>query len=263
MQILALLRHGVLTALLSALIYAPNAGAGIDDARAAFARGDFPAAAVLASPINSPESHLLTAQALSAQVMLGTSENAKEAARMAIIHAEAALAFDPDNQEAHLQRALADGFITRAASPLSAARKKLPQKTRGVVDALITRSPDDARAHALLGAWHLGIVRKAGVSRGRKWFGADIAAGMAAYEAALVRKPGDIIISGNYALSLIELDFDRHAPAAKAMMEAAAAQPTDDPVERAVQNRLSRVLSLWETPRAAKKSAGRFLDGDG
>ena len=142
MQILALLRHGVLTALLSALIYAPNAGAGIDDARAAFARGDFPAAAVLASPINSPESHLLTAQALSAQVMLGTSENAKEAARMAIIHAEAALAFDPDNQEAHLQRALADGFITRAASPLSAARKKLPQKTRGVVDALITRSPD-------------------------------------------------------------------------------------------------------------------------
>ncbi len=232
-------------------------------ARAAHAQGDFPAAATLAAPIGTAKSHILAAEALGAQVLLGTAQSAKKTARLALDHAEAALALEPDNQEAHLQRALADGFITRAANPLTAGRKKLPQRTKAVVDDFLARHPDDPRAHALLGAWHIGVIRKAGATRGGKWFGAQAQTGLAAYETALALKPDDIIIGSNFALSLIELDYAAHQQRAKAILTAVRARATSDPIERAVQRRMEDVLKVWDTPKAAKKSAGRFLDGDG
>jgi tetratricopeptide (TPR) repeat protein len=234
-----------------------------EQARAAHAQGDFPAAAALAAPIGSAKSHILAAEALGAQVLLGTAQSPKKTARKALAHAEAALMLEPDNHEAQLQRALADGFITRAANPLTAGRKKLPQRTKAVVDEFLARNPDDPRAHALLGAWHIGVIRKAGAKRGGKWFGAQVETGLAAYETALVLKPDDIIIGSNFALSLIDLDYAANQRRAKAILLAATARETSDPIEQAVQRRVQEVLKIWDTPKAAQKSAGRFLDGGG
>jgi len=128
---------------------------------------------------------------------------------------------------------------------------------------LIERSPEDGRAHALLGAWHLGILRKTGNKNGKKWFGADPSLGQAAYETALSLRPDDIIIRSNYALSLAELDFETHKTRAREMLVTALAAQPKDAVERDVQLRMREVLNLWDDDTARADRIEQFLDGNG
>jgi tetratricopeptide (TPR) repeat protein len=233
------------------------------EARAALHSGDFIRAATAVQTNTSIQARLIAAEALSAQVLLGLAEDGKETAKEALSICESVLAEEPNNTEARFQYALADGFVTRATSPFSAWRKKLPQRTFDVVTELVATVPEDGRAHALLGAWHVGILRKTGEKNGRKWFGADIAAGRTAYERALELRPNDIIITSNYALSLAELDFATHSETAYAMLQTAVSAAPQDAVETQVQTRMQEVLSLWDDAEAREKRIAHFLDGDG
>ncbi len=236
------------------------------DARAALDSGNFTTAAQIAAAIDTPAAQIIAAEALSAQLLLGAlspSDSPKKMAKQARNHAQAALHGDPTNTEALFQYALADGFATRAASPLKALRKKMPQKTKAVVDRFIAAMPDDGRGHALLGAWHVGVLRNAGAKKGAKWFGADFGQGVQSYERALALRPGDIIINSNYALSLVEHDYAAHKPRARTLIDTALAAYTNDAVGLAVQARMKTVLAVWEDEDAVVKSAARFLDGDG
>lgn len=233
------------------------------EAHEALRSGNFELAAQSGAQIGTINSRLIAAEALSAKVLLGMAEDAKDSAEEALKLSASVLRDAPENKEAQFQYALADGFITRATSPFSAWRKKLPQKTKDKVDALVLSAPDDGRAHALLGAWHMGILRKTGETNGAKWFGAEAQTGKAAYERALALRPDDIIITSNYALSLAELDFDANEKRARDMLVSVLTASPNDAVEREVQSRMRDVLTLWEDEDARSKRIERFLDGDG
>ena len=233
------------------------------DAAQALRNGEFELAAKSGAQIGTVTSRLIAAEALSAKVLLGMAEDETNSAKTALQLSASVLSEEPENKEAQFQYALADGFITRAAPPFKAWRKKLPQKTKQTVDALVENSPSDGRAHALRGAWHMGIIRETGEKNGAKWFGADAAAGQADYERALVLRPNDIIITSNYALSLAELDFDANGARARNMLINVLSAPPKDAVEREVQLRMRDVLTLWDDGAARKKRIKRFLDGGG
>jgi len=227
------------------------------EARDALRSGDFALAASSAQTPTSIQTRLIAAEALSAQVLLGLAEDGEDAAKEARALSESVLAEDPKNAEAKFQYALADGFITRATPPFTAWRKKLPQRTFETVTDLIAASPEDARAHALLGAWHMGILRKTGAKNGAKWFGAYEDTGRAAYERALELRPSDVIIMSNYALSLAEIDFETHGAAAFDMLQTVIQTPPKDAIEAKVQERMIEVLSLWDNSNAREKRIAR------
>ena len=233
------------------------------EARAALESGQFDLAASAAPQLGTTQARLIAAEALSAKVLLGLADDGKDTAALALAHASSVLTEDPENAEAQFQYALADGFMTRASSPFKAWRKKLPQKTKATVDALVLSMPDDPRAHALLGAWHIGIIRKTGEKNGEKWFGANAELGRAAYEKSLSLRPDDIIISSNYAVSFAELDFERYGPQARSTLQAVLASTPRNAIEAEVQLRMKNVLELWEDDTARDQRIERFLDGDG
>eukprot|EP00919_Chromeraceae_sp_WS-2016_P047452 GHVR01112439.1.p2 GENE.GHVR01112439.1~~GHVR01112439.1.p2 ORF type:complete len:185 (+),score=15.17 GHVR01112439.1:1-555(+) len=112
------------------------------------------------------------------------------------------------HHNARLQFVITDGFVARFSSDASAWFKKLPQKSLGYIQAYQHDFPDDPRGDALMGAWHLEIIRKAGEGKADKWFGAKSAYGKAFYEKAIGQPPQDPVIAVNYAFALIALSVD-------------------------------------------------------
>lgn len=233
------------------------------DARAAFTQGEFASAYENAAPLPTADAKLIAVQALAATLLLGTSDDPKRTSKTALSLAAQVLEMDPSNKEAQFHYALIDGFVTRSASPFKAYRKKMPQKTKAVIDAFVLAAPEDGRSQALLGAWHMGVLRKAGARNGEKWFGASFQAAETAYETALALRPDDIIISSNYALSLLEYDQDTYSDRTQALLIMATAAQSNDPIEKAVQARMRMILDIWDDPKASLKSAKSFLDGKG
>ena len=123
------------------------------------------------------------------------------------------------------------------------------------------RFPDSARGDALLGAWHLGVVRKAGEKNGEKWYGASIAGGISAYTEALKRAPQDILIASTYALSLYILDTDVYGQDARGLLEWVTKTPAQTAMDREVKERMARILQTFDRSETAVKMSEDFLDG--
>lgn len=253
---------GALVFLMSLFSCASFALAGpIEDARETFLAGDYDAAIAMALLTNSPEGLTLAAEVLSAKVMLGYVDDPNDSAKQARKWAEKAVKTAPDSREARIQYALAYGFETRTSSPFRAWRKKLPKKTRRAIDYCRKHYPADPRADALLGAWHLGIIRAAGEKNGKKWFEASEDAGMKYYESALKAAPQDIIIASNYAVTLLGLDTDRHLARATEVMQAIAVMPTNNTVETDVKSRIEKLNSKTGDLEALKAAVTKMLEG--
>jgi len=226
--------------------------------------GDYAAASEQAALIATADAQSLAAEALLSEIMLGEVEKNKKQAKKARKLAEAALELDPTHQNARLQYAIADGFITRETGDVSAWMKKLPQKTQAVVQAYRTDFPDDVRGDALMGAWHLAIVRKAGDGNARKWFGANVADGQAFYDKAIAFEPDDAVIGVNYAFAMIALE-DEDMPdvnAAWTILEKLVATPQTDNLNMTVLNYAREALTLRDDRDAARDYVGMFLDGE-
>jgi len=152
--------------------------------------------------------NVMAAEILSARVMLGHADNPKATAKSARGYAEMAIELAPNHQYAQLQYTVADGLVTRLTSPFKVWRKKLSSKTLAKIDSYRAAYPDDPRGQALLGAWHLGVIEKAGVKNGAKWFGASQDGGISLYEAALKDAPDDTLLAANYFLALASICDD-------------------------------------------------------
>jgi len=225
--------------------------------------GDYQAAFAEAESLQSAAGYALAAECLLTEIMLGKAKKNKKQAKAARKLAEAALELDPTHQNARLQYAIADGFITRETGDVSAWMKKLPQKTYAIVQAYRTDFPDDVRGDALLGAWHLAVVRKAGEKNAQKWFEASIADGQALFETAMIATPDDAVIGVNYAFSLIALDEDDLPDVTMAyalLNRLIAAKPTDH-LSQTVLGYGREALTIMEDRGAAQDYTGQFLDG--
>ncbi len=246
---------------LSFNILADAANAPLMDARAKLLSGDFDTAIMMGEDMGTAEGLSLVAESLSAKVMLGYTDEPKDTAKRARKIATKALELDETSHEANVQYALAYGFETQASSPFRAWRKKLPQKTFKAIAAVREKFPEDPRGDALLGAWHLGIVRKAGAKRGEKMFDASEEAGILHYEAALERAPKDMIILGNYMAVLLTIDAGRHLERVQPLLMKLRDCPANNAVEAEVKKRLANFHVHSDNPEELMKLAELLLDG--
>jgi len=214
--------------------------------------------------LGTSQGYALAAEALARQVMLGEAEKLKKTSKKARELAEKALELDPNNQDAQLQHAITDGFVTRLSGDVSAWMKKLPQKSRALIENYRDTYPDDARGDALLGAWHLGVARKAGDKNAMKWFEASVEDGQTYYEMALVKHSDDPIILVNYALALMVLGESDYSDwtRSKELLSFATLLPSEDDLTQKVIEVASKVLSAMDDKETARRYAEAFLDGE-
>ena len=246
-----------------ALLFAAPAWANTaEDARELITLGDYETARAIAQNLNTAEGYAMAAESLSAQILLGEVDKLNKTSKQARELSERALALDPSHYNARLQYALADGFVTRTSGNLTAWRKKLPTKTLATIQEFRAAHPNDVKAMALEGAWHLGVIRKTGEKNGGKWFGASLAEGERLYAEARAKAPNDVLIETNYALSLLVLDAEKYGPQVRPILESVANMPAPDDLYRKVQSKAAKVLAAYGDMDEAEKLAGRFLDGE-
>lgn len=255
--------------LASLILSGPSLAAGPVDVRAALASGAFETAYVQAESLETAEGYALAAEVLLSEIMIGNVEKNKKQAKRARKLAEAGLELEPSNQNARLQYAIADGFITRETGDVKAWMKKLPQKTEAIVQAYRTDFPTDPRGDALLGAWHLAIARKAGDKNAKKWFGASAAEGQALFQNARLAEPNDIIIGVNYAFALLALKDDEddetvslaYTEEARQILTKVMDIESNDFLGRTLKTYAAKALIHVDDRDAVRDYAGMFMDG--
>jgi len=243
------------------LLFSAPAWANSDNIRGLINSGNYTVAQIHAESLNTAEGYALAAESLAAQILLGEVDKLNRRSKEARALSEKALALDPDLYEAKLQYALTDGFVTRTSGNLTAWRKKLPTKTFEKIQEFRAYYPDDPKGLALEGAWHLGVIRKAGRKNGGKWFGASLSEGERLYAEARQKGPGDILIETNYAMSLLVLDAAHYCPFMKPILEAVSKTSPETDLERKIQMRVNDVLKSYSDTKRVEKLAGKFLDG--
>lgn len=242
-------------------IFSSSAWANSADIRELINSGEYIEAQVLGVNLQTAEGYALAAESLAAQILLGEVDKLNRRSKDARALSEKALALNPDLYAAKLQYALTDGFVTRTSGDITAWRKKLPSKTFEKIQRFRTDYPEDPKGLALEGAWHLGVVRKAGLKNGEKWFGASLSEGQRLYTLARQKEPGDILIETNFAMSLLVLDAAHYSSFMKPVLEAVSeARPVND-LERKIQIRANEVLRNYNDSKRVKKLAAKFLDG--
>lgn len=231
--------------------------------RAKMSLGEYSSAYSDASQLETSEGYALVSEVLLSEIMLGQAKKNKKQAKRARKKAKAALALDPTNQNARLQYAIADGFVTREASDVSAWMKKLPQKTERIIQAYRDDFPDDPRGDALLGAWHLAIARKTGNKNAKKWFDANIDEGRSLFLAAREARPSDIVINLNYAFSLLALKDDdlSSTDEARVILMDIAPLPSKNYLDSTLQAYAREALLRIDDRDKVRDYVGLFLDG--
>jgi len=248
----------------SLLLAMPAWASSPDEARALIVSGDYVAARQMAESLETAEGYALAAESLSAQILLGEVDKLNRRAKEARELSEKALILDPSFYDAKLQYALADGFVTRTSGNVTAWRKKLPMKTLGIIQSFRAEHPDDARGLALEGAWHLGVIRKAGLKNGGKWFGASFEEGKRLYRDAILADPNDILIRANYFMALQVLNKELPVYSKthnRASLEKILALSAETDIEEKTQARMREVLENLDDPKTMRKLAEKFLDG--
>jgi len=231
--------------------------------RAQMSLGEYSSAYTTAIELKTADAQALAAEILLTEILLGQAEKNKKQAKRARKIAEFALGIDPLHQNARLQYAIADGFITRETGEVSAWMKKLPQKTYVIVQAYRDDFPEDPRGDALLGAWHLAIAKKAGNDNAKKWFRASIDEGRNQFLAAREKRPHDIVISINYAFSLLALkdqDFSHLDEARQILLEISTLHPTDQ-LGRTLKGYAQEALVRLGDRKRVKNYVRLFLEG--
>ncbi|MEM7729527.1 MAG: hypothetical protein AAF311_09660 [Pseudomonadota bacterium] len=232
------------------------AHASSDTARALLDEGRYEAARTQALSEDTMDGLLVAGEAMAAEIMLMRVDDPNDHARDAVALAEDALSRDPGNAEALFQRALHTGFRTRSSSAFAVLAKGLIGRTEAAIDAFAAAAPDDPRADALRGAWHLGIVRAAGDGR----FGASLEDGMAAYDRAVAARPDDIVVLGNYAFSLIVLDDPALRPRARDLLQRIERAEPRGATQAETRERMLRLLAVFDDPDALRERARGLLN---
>ena len=145
--------------------------------------------------------------------------------------AEAQVAAEPKNANAHYFMAYALGRYSQGISITKALAQGLGGKVKGALETAIQLQPRHADAHIALGAFHAEVIDKVGSLLGRTQ-GASKDAGLTNFKAALKLNPTSAIAMVEYANGLVMLDGDKKMKEAEKLYADAAASVPMDAMER-------------------------------
>jgi tetratricopeptide (TPR) repeat protein len=240
-------------ALLWLLATAPPLGAA--DAQALFAAGRFAEAAAAGQGARGAAALVAAGRAASTEAGWRAADRAR--AEALLVEAEAlfdrALALEPGNGEALLQRAIATGYRAKLKNAPGLAR----EARRGFEQA-IARNPQDALAHAALGGWHGEAVATLGRLLAGTALGASRDGFERSFERAMALNPEGPAIPTFFAFTALALDAG-NARRAEALLERADRARAADGFERLVQANARAVLALLQKGdvAAARREAAR------
>lgn len=226
------------------------AAADLDAARATFEQGNFIAAAEQARKAETSEGLAFAARAL----LVHADLVARAGDRLPLIEqaeedARAAIALAPDYAEGHLQLAVALGFKARLEGRLTAHAEGYADEARAHLDYVAAREPDNPWVLALLGGWHLEISEVGGFL-GRTIYGAEVGAGVEAYDQALALKPDDLLIVYQCALQLAALGEEVLTTRAMVLLQGATLPNEPDALERLTFDRISELKDALASSNA-------------
>lgn len=243
---------GLLTLLISTSALASDA------AREQLYAGQYEQARLTALAADTVDSLNAAGEVMAAEIMLMRVDDAKDHAKDALKLADRALKRDPGNVEALFMRAMHMGFRTRSSSAFAILMKGLIGDTYDAIEAFEAAAPDDPRADALYGAWHLGIARAAGDGK----FGASLEEGIAHYDRAVAAMSTDIVVMGNYAFSLIVMDDPALLPRAKELLQQIEATEPDGATEVETRKRMLSLLAVIDDTEALRARSKGLLNTD-
>jgi tetratricopeptide (TPR) repeat protein len=145
--------------------------------------------------------------------------------------AEAQIAADPKNPNAHYWLAYALGRYGQGISVAKALAQGLGTKVKTALETTIQLQPKHADAHIALGAFHAEVIDKVGKLLGRTQ-GADAATGLKMFQQALKLNPASAIAKMEYANGLVMLEGDKKMKDAEKLYAEAAATEAADAMER-------------------------------
>lgn len=222
---------------------APGHADELRSAEALYRRGDLAGAATLGRQLGGARGWSLAAKAtLVDAVWRAGPESQTDLLRQAAEDARAALELDPEFVDAHLQLAIALGQLGDLRDPVSAHLLGYGHEGKLHLDRALELAPDDPWTHALLGIWHLQIVRRAGAMLAEELYGASEADGVTFCREALVLAPDDPNLGFGCAVSLLELDGARYRADALALLEAIKSRTPEDEADRLVLQEAGRVV---------------------
>ena len=186
-----------------------------------------------------------------------TSDKAKAAALIdaAARDFDAALAKAPTNNEALLQKAMAIGYRAKLSKSPGLARE-----TRQLMEAAVTREPNNGLAWASVAGWHAWAISTLGKFVAGTVLGANLGTAIKDFDTALTKDPRNPVHRVFYALTLLDLDSD-NAPRAAALLREADKLPARDGYEAILKRGSAQVLPLLERGdvKAARLAARRLL----
>lgn len=173
----------------------------------------------------------------------------------ALKSAEAAVARNPADREARLQRAMAisyRGKLTRSRSDLVASRRGF--------EAAVAADPGNAEAHMALACWHLGAVIELGPLLAGTVLGARKAAGLKALDRSLELGGDRASFPALASLHRIQLD-PGDVTGARRLAETAVKGDTATPIDRVMQRQATTLLASLRkgNGKAAAKTAKLLL----
>lgn len=212
----------------------------------AFTQGDWRRAAGIAEALGTAPGDALAARALLAGI--GPNPDSRIAlddlARAEAL-ARAAVAFDPELADAHLQLVVALGLKSRIHGDLAALIGGFAAEARTHIDAALDVAPDDPWAHALDGLWHLELVARGG-ALARASYGASIEDGLSAFARARRLSDGAPAIVTAYAIAILAVDRRRFRDDAQAALGAALAARPATALDRLAQARAEPLAAALE-----------------
>jgi len=148
-----------------------------------------------------------------------------------IARAEAQIAAEPKNANAHYWLAYALGRYSQGISVAKALAQGLGSKVKTALETTIALAPKHADAHIALGTFHAEVIDKVGGLLGRTQ-GASKDAGLKNFKEALRLNATSAIAMIEYANGLVMLEGDKKMKEAEKLYADAAACTAMDAMER-------------------------------